>query len=794
MKPTIHFSTVFFFIASLFSSYSTAQVNNSADILPNQPANFELVEKQALIKYVVETNPDAAAKVFTDFIDAVDQSMNEAYRISRQQKLGLIDSGVRKLAIVRNQQIDRARQSIKESLFQLKVQIENKDTESLILFYQTRVDLLFLLQESASAMMERLPSVESYSEVISVWVHSYIENQSEHKKFIRNHFPHIRDVMDQATSERVYKVWVNRENVQLAAVSALLVAQGACIVMSAGICAATLPLTQSLTVKGAITGIQSAASITYGTINLIDRYRAEGAIGLLSLGAVLDTLLIVSALPGPSKALLSNGYHVLSPSVFRAIATTQYQAGMTAGVMLTGYGSWQLLRAEIIAEDLNRQGISTTPEEIRRQGVMNLIFGGSAISQSRQRAEAWKNGSQVEQQLYESSKVSKALARMADRGKTTLLPIKGIKQLGSQAGALGSRLGSVGQKLFSGSSSTALSIGQTLKSMFQVGYTALFYHAAAVFSVSLPDFAFDKNIELPNLAEGEISLTLNGFDPSDILYHAFESEHARRRELEKYKLVNQYYYDTFSSADNLFEKIALYGRKGKIKYLRIMAHGIPGKIATRAMDIEGAADAYIDVEYLTENFNEIRDIARLSMAPMATMQITSCLVGANLDEPIEALGETIEKNAGDKFVNTIGHTLFVNGGTLHTSRRIIMALDATYGTVGSLVIDSGPKMSTTTLLDNKMRFEISNVINSLKLDIAAINQKQKFLQMQLDKPAEELSAEEKLNAWVLLKTNADRLISTYSKIWSIVNRYGLKIEGPLFGASRSRIDHFPAEL
>lgn len=743
----------------------------------NLPPSKSSSETSELTRYFIESRPDDIREIYNDFFDAIEVAVQESHRISRFQKIGIIDQGIRALALKRNQQIDRAQISLTESLWRLRLILSKNDSEKRWLFHQNRWAFLLLLQESSSAILDRIPSVEAYSQLLAKWVDSFASNKSDHSRFIKNNFEEITRLMNQSTHERIFKVWVNRENIQTAAIAGLLAAQGACIILSAGVCAATLPATQGLTLKAAISTTQSAMAVTYGTINLVDRYRGEGLRGLTTLGAILDSLIIISGLPGPSKALLMSGYKSLSPQFFRSIATTQYQAGISAGAILSGYGSWQLLKAEKIAQNLQRDGVNTSAAEIRRQGAANLIFGGIALSQSISTAKQWRNGNEVERQLLEASKISNALKRMADRTVSTVAPYREI--------------GRIVTKIYGGANAGKISIGRTLKDFGSVAYSTLFYHAAAVLSVAYPDFNHEKTVKMPALAGNEIALTLNGFDKSDLLYHAFESRHARGAELDHYQEGQNYFYDTFESADDLIAKIAFYGRRGKIKFLRIMAHGIPGKIATRALDIEGSNSAFFDSDFMVKNATEIQAVARLSMARDASIQITSCLVGANLDAPIKVRDFEIQTNAGDFFMKNLGETILINGGYVYSSRRMLLGFDATYGAVGAGFINGGPLRSAAASLGDQEREEVEKALALIDQDAARILADQKILEEKQKKANQ--SPEDKIEVWKMIRANSTRLVKTYANIWTILDKYGLKIEGPLYGTERSRIDHFEAK-
>ncbi len=727
----------------------------------------EAEERRELLRYAIESRPADSLKHTQDFLDALEASLERAHFISREQRLGLLDQGIRGLAVLRNQQIDRSRGLAQESLWRLNSLLSSGNQKRLLQFFEHKADFLRVFNEALEAMVERIPSVDAYAQLTSDWVSDLAAGEA--RSFFRRNHSRYRELLDQSDRERRYKVWVNRQNVETVALSSLLAAQGICIVLSAGVCAATLPGTSALSAKGltvqaALRGAQSMALITTGSLNLIDRYRAEGYRGLLSLASVLDALLITAALPAPSRQLLMNGYRIFSPAVFRSIASMQYQAGYAAGGILMGYGSWQLLGAEKISHRLNLDGHNISANEIRRQGAMNLFIGFIGTRRSHDLGERWKQGNSVERQVLESAKVSNALQRMGNRLLSTVAPYR-------EASRLVQKIRGAPQIPYS----------RVFKDAAQLGYSTLVFHAAAVLSVSYPDSQFFKRIEeLPELKEGEIALTLNGFDPDDVLYLAFDSRYSRRMEIDRFIEGTNYFHDTFASNAEFFEKIAHYGQVGKIRYIRIMAHGIPGKIATRALDIEGGG-GFIDAEFLKENLAEVQTIARSSMADDARIIITSCLVGANLEKPMQVRDFEIPEQAGDDFMEALGQSLMVNGGKVYSSRRMLLGFDALYGGIWEKILDSGP----LTAANDKV---IRNEMAALEKELEQISDEHAKLQEDAETLA---SPEARARAFRLLRENGKRLYATYRKVWTIIAKYGVNVEGPLFGSDRFRQDDFP---
>jgi hypothetical protein len=287
-----------------------------------------------------------------------------------------------------------------------------------------------------------------------------------------------------------------------------------------------------------------------------------------------------------------------------------------------------------------------------------------------------------------------------------------------------------------------------------------------------------KNKPLPNLREGESALLLNGFASNDMLYYAFASEYANRHEIEKYnepekKLLGG---EFFESPEAFFKKIEKFSKThGRIRYLKIMAHGVPGRIVPVATQdvMDGSSRELLDAEYIRAHREEIKRIAEDSMAPDAQIVIISCLVGGNLSRETSYRGITFEEKSGDHFIQALGDVLLPQGGSIDSSRRIIMGLDGTISPTFRHLIYAG-------INTPQNRYEFENQVSEL------IKKEKEFQKQMIFDDREAVSYD------AIAMGLGKRMVAMYSQIWALAYKFGYNGDGGFF-KERHRHDDFPSQ-
>jgi hypothetical protein len=748
------------------------------------------VELRLRSEYAIAADTERARGIYLNTLEALKESINSAYDHATTARVGLIETGWRAVSWRRKRLLTEARDELLASVdgFRAKL-VTDPSLETVLGFNRGFRDLLMLYSDALQALGNRWETARDRATHLRGFTANF--KQTRDLGFnSRIETPKLIEFIQREGRNEVLRAWVNPETISVGIMSALLVAEGVCVVATVGVCSPVLAgtLASTATMTRAARGLQVAERLYFGgsaAIRLVDVYRLEGASSLLSLASAIDALLVVACLPAPSAELMQwapafrlGARVVRGPKLFQSLALVQRQSSVAFGVGALAYGSWQIARADKLAEELSR-GRSTpiTASEIRRQGVLNLVTGAFMGHVARQNRVQGTRASTQYAKLMEEASFQRSLLSIKNKASRLLIHVPARNFVRAARGLRTKPLGSLGKMALASAT---------------MAYDAFFYAELALMSYTLPDFAFANGWEpLPELKPGEIAVTLNGFDPLDLLYSGFKSRHSRRDLLGKYEEGVTYFDADFETPDDLLQQIERLSRRGKIRYLRIAAHGIPGRVASRAISIEGE-DGFIDERFLQANRDRVRKLARQSIAPDAQVTFVSCLVGANLDQPMQVHDMEIPVDAGDRFARAFGDTLLVGGGTLQTSRRMVMAFDATMGAAFDATLASGIRNPQSRaayereILQLRDDFERSRPRPLLASPAARDDEDPLSSNEESPLEAEELEGNRILFLLQRLKSMSTQMIS-------IIQKYGVNIEGANLLTERARVDRFAAQ-
>lgn len=722
------------------------------------------LNEQDLLSLAIDTSPSLTAELFVQYLASM------TVIIDKVASAPVPEGSIRTFwNYVNDLESDLlfADERMKAALTSLASTLLSANPSALHQFRNGRPYLSFLFSRYLDARSQRYSTVNNWVDEIEETM-TYFINHGQLVPADHDSFETAKQRIQQIITEEVdiqqFRLWTRSDVITTGAVSILLAAEAVCTFLTYGICAPTIPLTASLLVRGGNLALKTTRVVVAGNAaaNIVDRYRAEGTHGLMNIGTVIDTLLIFSLFPSPSLQMLNSaqtiklfGRSIPLSGIAVRLAAAQHKATYLLGSIAGVYGAYQLANAEAIVKKMHDRGSEISVDEIRTQGAVNLALGllGGLSAYRGYRNNLKENPAY---QAYQSTKAG-ALATYK-QSILRLYPMTALRKLYAGMTAIRSK------SLWIGSQKIAH--GAAL-----LGYQAVVSGVYALLSYTYPDFIMRKNnVPLPELASDEFALLLNGFASNDLLYFAFSSRYANRHETQKYNSEGKLVTDYFNSAEDFVLKIKAAAEKnGKIKYLKIMAHGIPGRIVPVATNITGDQGyQMLDADYLMQNLDWIKEIAQDAFAPDAQIVIISCLVGGNLESDTEHNGIQMESKSGDNFINALGQTLLPNGGSIDSSRRIILGLDGSVGPLWDEFLHGSIKKQ-----------DLDRSIQSIATELAAI---EAIKQPLFDEKATPDMAE-------LSRGTATRLIKIWLNVWNYVVKFGVNMEGGLFD-DRHRSDHF----
>ncbi|MFM8314128.1 MAG: hypothetical protein ACKOA8_07560, partial [Deltaproteobacteria bacterium] len=392
-------------------------------------------------------------------------------------------------------------------------------------------------------------------------------------------------------------------------------------------------------------------------LNISDRYSQEGIKGLANPSSALDALTILMMLPrpipGPVDAQTWLGRAAQGGR--NQVAAWLHEASRIAIVGHTAFGAYQLTFADRIAASLRAQGYAATADDVRRQALGHLAqaFLLGVVEFGEYQRGLARGGEHYSKMLSETNPINVFARRIRNMVFPHEAALSAFKSLAPVIG-----------KPLAGVASVVPALGYLAYDYLVASEAMMYFYAGT----DLGYFShIQKNQEYPELQEGESAVTFIGFDTADMLYVGSHSVDSQVNETQKYG-DKHFVYD-FSSREDFLNKLEQHARvHGRVKYLRIMTHGIPGKlytgdVAAAAVDETGdreemaQREGWIDTAWLKANSSKIQKLASTSMAPGARVVLFACLVGANLDEAMPGL----EQKAGENLLKALGENLLVQG-------------------------------------------------------------------------------------------------------------------------------------
>ena len=745
-------------------------------------------DTRELLRYMIATEPDGVRHGLSLSISRLSQIAWKIYNMSADEKLDTLGTVGRALAFRRNAMQSRAISVLSDSLLRLSSKLSSADQNLLLGFADKKSDLFFRMGQALDALASRWGTCEDRALDISRSIDRFIatgrfydDNREEGRT--------LSAFIERERGEQIRKeVIFTRENAALGVATALAVAEVGCAFATGGLCAAAAPGLWGTTMTIVRGGARVYAAVS-ATADITDRFRFDGALGTVSsFGFWVDLLVIASVTPRPTMAMMkwapqipgasawiNQGLSHFQPGL--ALALAQHQSGYLLMVGGTGYGIWQMKYADRISHELGLKGVNITAVEVRRKGAVSIalaMVGGLTMYHEYRKGVALY-GDEYEKMMAPATAGS-ALKRVGAQ-LAKLMPwnppvsfIRNIRQW---------------------TDAPVLNSFRALGNLGAIGYNILFWTNTTLLGVAYGDWSFnEKAAPLPDLKEGEIALVLNGFADTDLLYYGFASEYAVRRESAKYG--ERLYRARFGSPAELISQIEAFGKIGKIRYLAIETHGLPGRLYAQAPGPEGGSE-FIDAKYMQDNAAKISVIMKTALAPNTNVRLVSCLVGTNFDKPEvyqRKNGERIEypKDPGDQFMKAFGSIFMVNGGTVDSSRRMILGADALYGSFFNDQLESLMESPATRAMLNKQA-------ETLKIRLLA-NPALALLNEDSSKMTDDEKAD--VSGQVILEI-LDHLKATYGswnpmdwQIYEVVRVYGIKVAGgPL--SEKHRRDVFPAQ-
>ncbi len=549
----------------------------------------------------------------------------------------------------------------------------------------------------------------------------------------------VHQLINQQTSESWVRAFINRRMAVVYAQSALLLGEAISVPFTWGASAAAMPAT----LQAIVTGLQVAgktALIATSSLNIADRVVQDGVKAIINPSSALDALTIVMLLPRPLVA--RDWFH---------------EVGRMAVVGHASFGAYQLAFAENIASTLRQQGYAATADDIRRQALGHL-------------AQAFLLGIVEWNEVHRTGLVtSNPLSVLQERFRYMVFPHQAFMDtFKSLAPALGTPLAGA---------------ASVLPALQYVAYDYLLASESLMYFYASTDFGYFNHIQkhqpYPELEAGESAVTFIGFDEADLLYAGSHSVDSHRLEREKYG--DRYFVYDFNSRQDFLQKLEQHAKlHGPIKYLRIMTHGLPGKLYTS--DVAAAAvddvnehqskaekEGWIDTAWLKENKTRLNSFASWGIAPEARVVLFACLVGANMDSPVPG----IKADAGDEFLTAFAKTLLPRGGLIDSSIRFLMGLDTIFG--GLLNYSARkeirpilpvqlyrPENGNTFVVDESLRNKVTEGV------LAAA-------------PPNGLVAADPTE---MIQYSASRLWNMLTQLHQLGYRYGIQLEGPWWSTPR----------
>lgn len=805
------------------------------DILKATSVPFSSKDKLILTTYLFQQYPSKLLNALEKVIDAYTASIDSVYQLTKKAR-GIIET----YEMDRNEKIDLASEELCAVLSRFKAELKNVSLETLQEFVLHQGSFAERVKFFLAAMINRNSTVTDRSKELQESLMQLIQQ----KYFFEDEaqLVHLKEI--ESKESKVHVIF-NRHTTSAVGLASLLIGESLTWYLSG-------KANLSKTIKLATTLSVVGSTIVAGnsTLNIADRYIKEGGFGLLTWDTCVDFLLI-SALPWRSLKDLPDffrpetwksvqwvldkksiqwvkntspvrnalkGAGALEHFVWRKLVENQYDTGRYLALAVTGMGTWQIFHADELALDFKKRGIDISSNDIRKEGVFQIGIGllGGLTVYNRSRAYVKAYSSMYEEAIASARLIGPKIKdneALIWRWNRILNPISLTQSIMQHLKKTFVSGVTVTQGLTRNISSFSdafqnlrlFTIGTAnfLKNGFRLTLETCWVQSYMLLLFTYPDTWLMKNVDIPDLKEGEIALALNGFSPLDLLYYTSHFDPHHREELKKYVRGKNFFDVDYTSPKDFIQKIDEISQEfGKIKYLKISTHGLPGHLTSRDQTL----DSFIDTEFLTKEEKNIKEISKKAFAPDARIVLISCLVGGNLEEDIEEIekgneridegnqfilsqrGQTIKKNESDTFIHALGNVLLVNGGRIDSSRNIVLALNGTY-------IALFKYLTLSSNYDEATRAKLMYDLNEIQIQIDKYNEMVKHLEQGFlnqstfshDKKHTENYNGEKVEKMAFYLVN--RFVQMQLHMTGLIQKYGINLKGNLF-SSRHRTDYF----
>lgn len=592
----------------------------------------------------------------------------------------------------------------------------------------------------------------------------------------------VHGIIEDQNSENWVRAFVNRRMAVVYAQSALLLGEAIAVPFTWGASGAAMPAT----LNAVVVGLQIAGKATLiatSSLNIADRFVQQGVKSLVNPASALDALTILMLLPrpvpGPVDAQTWFGRALQTGR--NSVAGWMHEAGRFAVVGHTAFGAYQLAFADHIASTLRLQGYQSSAAEVRRQALGHFAqaFLLGIVEWGEYRRGQALGGDHHTQVVASSNPVTILMKRL----RNMVFPHKAaIDAYNSLAPVLGGPLAG------------AVSI---LPAAGYLAYDYVIASEAMMYFYAGSDYGYfshnRKQQDYPELSGGETAVSFVGFDEADMLYAGARAVDAHRIEMEKYG--NRYFIYDYHSREEFLQKLAGHAREhGPVKYLRIMTHGLPGKLYTADVQVSAGdgedtaqREGWIDAQWLRKNRDKIHQIAAGAMAPGARAVLFACLVGANMDTPAPGLAE----DAGDDFLRAFGETILHKGGLVDASVRFLIGLDTVYGSMLNWAARD------EVIRDGGVSHQPVLPLNLYREDKPGLLQADERLRQQMASAVVAAATGDGVVAasddWA---QGAEMLQYAVARMWRMLTqlhklgiRYGIQLEGPWWSTPRYKHAH-----
>ena len=455
-------------------------------------------------------------------------------------------------------------------------------------------------------------------------------------------------------------------------------------------------------VSATVTGIGLAARFAVvgcSTLNLTDRVSREGWKALIRPESALDILTIISFLPKAlPRTAVSETFWGRTYEVARNKYSLLVRDAAKMAIAVNGtVGGYQVIFAESLAQRMQASGMDVSAADIRSQGMKQVALSALfyMMGKASDTLGKHRHGSGY---TSEMNKLKLGQTTTGDALKS-MNPVPEILNPWRRGGPIGWKdYIPNGLRHYSGAIASSMGKGNVVRGLWQgvaiPSYAYIVANEVNFFRFTTPDFMHTNHVhdkaKLPDLREGESAVLFIGLDDADLLSIGAQSEDYQRHLRAKYgrNFHVLFFVDPLDFAKKLNEHAKA---NGKIRYLEVVTHGIPGLLSTVAMEASPFTTpnfdhmdppGFISIGFLRKNKALLQGMAKNFMAKDAQINIHACLVGADYDNFASRFpGENGVDDIGDQFLDIFAEVMLPNLGRVDASTRALIGVDMIYSSL-----------------------------------------------------------------------------------------------------------------